>query len=274
MAVRKTESAKNSGSASRGSGSAENKAGRSPLKSFFVFLIVIFTLAVLGTAVYCVVRLPGMLLVENRRFAFKNLEVSPSYWQTHKEELARRLNLERGKSIFAIDAGKVRRQLMNIPNIELAEVHIVLPDTLVLKITERIPRAVLFNQRSDLAVDEYGVKIKRSESMLGNQALPVITGMRAGENMDRQLAPALRLIMTALRGFQDISISWISVRHENYLDVRLFYRRGPQEFRVLFPLTDHSFMLSVVQSAILEAGRRGEARTYFDLRTRGRVITK
>lgn len=268
MAERKTNTAKSQ------NGGSSSKGKRHPLKTFLIFAAVVFLLLLFAGIAYCIFRIPSMLLKENPRFALRTMEVSSGYWQNNKDRLAERLELERGVNLFALDIRALRERLENIPNVEYAEVQTILPDTLVFKIIERIPRAVLFTRNSDLAVDEKGFKMKRSESALGNQVLPVITGLRSNEAFDRQIAPAMKLIMTALRDYQDISIAWISVQHESYLDVRLFYRRNPQVFQVLFPLRDYGFMLSVLQSAILEAGRRGELRTYFDLRTRGRVITR
>ena len=180
--------------------------------------------------------------------------------------LAERIGLQFGSNLLSLNVAEVKKALEKINNIESAEVRIVLPDMLKIRINERIPRAVLYNQTHMVVVDRYGVTMKRSESSAGTQRLPVISNLR--RNM--KLQPALDLIMSALNNYPDIAIQEISLANEDELDVKLYYRER-KACRVLFPVgtgEDYTYWLSVLQTTIL---RNGSEWTNFDLRYRGRV---
>ncbi|MBO5821422.1 MAG: FtsQ-type POTRA domain-containing protein [Lentisphaeria bacterium] len=227
-------------------------------------------LLVLGAVIWCIIKLPGIFFSENPRFKFQNLEVdSTGYWQKNPQMLLDRLGLKKGSYLFTIDLQKLRRQLEKIPSIESAEVRMVLPDTLKVKIVERIPRAALYTVNSPAVVDAAGVVMKRSESSAANQRLPVIKGLR---NMDVsiQVRPALRLILNALSNYPDIAIQEISLKVPGELQVKLYYRNSKQ-CTVLFPATeeeDYNYLLSVLQTTIL---RSGSSWSTFDLRYKGSV---
>jgi cell division protein FtsQ len=61
-----------------------------------------------------------------------------------------------GQSVFTLDTGEVARRVAQHPAVASADVHAELPDTIVVKVTERIP--VLVWQTGDQAVlvDEHG----------------------------------------------------------------------------------------------------------------------
>ena len=114
----------------------------------------------------------------------------------------------------------------------------VLPDTLKIKIIERIPRAALYSVNSPAVVDGCGVVMKRAESSAANQRLPVIKGLRndAGD-ITTQLRPALRLILNALSNYPDIAIQEISLAVPGELRTKLYYRNSKQ-CMVMFPVIE------------------------------------
>ena len=227
-------------------------------------------LLVLAVVIWCVVKLPGIFFSENPRFKFQNLEVdSTGYWQKNPDILLERLGLKKGTYLFTIDLYKLRQQLEKIPSIESAEVRMALPDTLKVKIIERIPRAALYTVNSPAVVDASGIVMKRAESSAANQRLPVIKGLR---NMDVpvQVRPALRLILNALSNYPDITIQEVSLVVPGELRVKLYYRNSKQ-CTVLFPATedeDYNYLLSVLQTTIL---RSGSDWSIYDLRYKGSV---
>ena len=247
-----------------------DSAAADPKRKLKLFVWGGIILLVLGVVILCVVKLPGIFFSRNPRFKFQNLEVdSTGYWQKNPQILLDRLGLKKGSYLFTIDLQKLRQQLEKLPSIESAEVRMVLPDTLKIKIVERIPRAALLSVNSPAVVDADGVVMKRSESSAANQRLPVIKGLR-NQDVTRQVRPALRLILNALSNYPDIAIQEISLAVPGELHVKLYYRSSKQ-CTVLFPATeeeDYNYLLSVLQTTILRSGSNWST---FDLRYKGSV---
>lgn len=270
MAIRK-----NSGNGSGGGRRAASPVsglGRGKRMALFCLLLLL-ALALVAGMVLLLLRLPGSLTARNPRFTLKRIKVSSSgYWQGRDRELARRINVTAGTdNLFALDAGAIRRRVLGIQNVDSCEVLLVLPDTLELNLTERVPRAVLFASGGNTVVDEFGFQFKRGESSAAKHRLPVIYGFRAGVEMTRQMAPALALIMTTIRDYPDISVEAVSVSSPYRMTVRLTYRG--QRCTAIFPLRqDYRFLLNTLQSSILKIAPTGVVGRTFDLQYSGRVV--
>ena len=250
MAIRK-----NSGNGSGGGRRAASPVsglGRGKRMALFCLLLLL-ALALVAGMVLLLLRLPGSLTARNPRFTLKRIKVSSSgYWQGRDRELARRISV-------------------GIQNVDSCEVLLVLPDTLELNLTERVPRAVLFASGGNTVVDEFGFQFKRGESSAAKHRLPVIYGFRAGVEMTRQMAPALALIMTTIRDYPDISVEAVSVSSPYRMTVRLTYRG--QRCTAIFPLRqDYRFLLNTLQSSILKIAPTGVVGRTFDLQYSGRVV--
>lgn len=269
MAVQK----KTVGGSARSSG-GRNSGADAPAsrgRGLIFFLALLFLIAVAVGFALLLWRIPEYLMLRNRRFVLRRVEVhSTGYWQGRGQELASRIGIAPGDPLFAIRVGDVRRKLKDLQNIEDAEAQLVLPDMLVVKLTERVPRAVV--EGGVLVIDEHGQQFKRSESTAAGQKLPVITGMRVG-NVKEQFKPALALIMAVIRGCKDIVIEEISVRNPHFLEARVTYRNH-RTFRVKFPVDaeDYEYLLLVLQNAILRAAGRGDDPAVIDLRYKGQAV--
>lgn len=221
--------------------------------------------------ILAIIFLPRVMYTRNPRLVFKNLEIdSTGYWQKQPKLLLERIGLEYGTNMFAINPADIREKLESeIPSIESAEVRFVLPDTLKIKINERIPRASLYSANSPLVVDRNGKVMKRAESSAIIQKLPVIKHFRSENQV--QLQAALKLIMSALSNYPEIAIQEISLSVKNELRVSLYYRER-KRCVVLLPSStdeDYDFLLSKLQTVILTYGSNWQI---FDLRFRG-VVT-
>lgn len=216
-----------------------------------------------------IIFLPGIMYSQNPRLIFRNLEIdSTGYWQKQPRLLLERIGLEYGVNMFTLNPENIRRKLEeNIPSIESAEVRLVLPDTVKIRINERIPRAALYSANSAIVVDRTGKKMKRIESSAVVQRLPVIKAIKD----DAQLKSALKLIMSALSNYPQIAIQEISLANPDELLVTLYYREQ-KRCVVRFPASadmDYDFLLSKLQTVILTYGSDWRI---FDLRFRG-VVT-
>ena len=223
---------------------------------------------VIAIAVWLAIALPQKLYYKNPRLAFRNLEIdSTGYWQKQHKLLMERTGISYGMNIFSINPAKLKTKLENIPSIESAEVSMTLPDTLKVKINERIPRASLYSVNSAYVVDKDGKLIKRSESSAGHQRLPVIKNLRS----EKQIGQALDLIMSALSNYPQIAIQEISLAIPGELNVILYYREH-KRCKVKFPAApdnDYNYLLSVLQTTILRSDW-----SEYDLRYSGSVTGK
>ena len=260
--------------------SAEGGKRRSRLwRAFLALLLLSIPVLLLLVIVFGSKRL---FFVGNDRLVLRHVSVQRGrFWRGREKALIRRIGLEPGSNLFALDCRGLRRKLAAIPSIESAEVVPVLPDTLELRLTERIPRAVIGNPNSPWVVDEHNVVMPRAESLaVENLQLPVISGVpfhevRSGAELKR-LAPAMELVMAAVRAFPEIRILSISAEREDRLFFFMRYRGG-RLLTVTMPTSGGrgvNFLLSALQSAILDARSHGDMRTNFDLSYEGRVILK
>lgn len=261
--------------------SAAERTGKPSRWRRIVPPLLLFAAAV-GICVAAFLLLREGLFTGNPRLVLREVRVrTTGYWRDRGKQLCGRIGLETGANLFSLDLRTLRRRLERIPGIASAEVRRIPPDTVELKIEERIPRAVLGNPRSPYVVDEHCVVIPRIESMAEKEKLrlPVVSGISL-----RQLRPgvaeprlqgAVDLIMATLRGFPDIRILQLSVARPGFYDLRLTYRENIL-YHVIMPVRNsgNAFLLSALQSAIIAARRRGDSRTTFDLSFKGQVIVR
>ena len=240
--------------------------------------VVIVSVTVLTLFVLFLVWCHKLMFKANPRLSFREMQVSSSgFWHKKDYELIRRLNLKKNTNLFSLDLKKIRLQLRSIPSIEDARVFRVLPDTLHVDITERMPRAFINYPRSKWVVDENAIVMERRYSMASKINLPLVTGVPQGKlsGGDRlpEIKHALDLIGTVLRNFPDMEMLLVSVSDPEQLDFYIRYRNG-RTYRVIMPSRNRGldFMLNALQSAIIHAYQLGDERTTYNLSFDGQVI--
>ena len=214
----------------------------------------------------------------NAHFKLKKLEIiNGSFWKGREKALSNRIGIHPGDNLFAVDYRKLRRKLQTIPGIEQADIVRILPDKLHIKVTERIPRAVLSHPAGRNVVDENGVVMPRAESAI-HGSLPVITTVpgrtsyRQGETLET-LRPALDLIMTTLRNFQDITIDCIEPGDGKKLKFFMRYRLK-KCFQVTLPADSRSlpYLLNVLQTTIINIHLKQQKVSRINLEYNGTVV--
>ena len=194
-------------------------------------------------------------------------------------ELAAISRLKKGTNLFDIDLRKLRNTIKStIPSIEDVRISRVLPDTLVLDVSERLPRALLNYPNSHWVIDENCVVMSRRQSMAaGLKQLPVLTGVPqvkfSGGKIMPELKPALDLIVTILGDFPNMQLLLVSVSTPEQLDFYIRYSNG-KTYRVIMPLRNSgtAFMLGQLESAIIQAAQQGEERTTYNLSFDGQTV--
>ena len=252
-------------------------ARRKKWRAAAVLLLLLLTLGGL-TFLFCHMR--RVLFDANRRFELKTLELlDGTYWKgpEKEKELCRRIGIAPGINLFALDYLQLRKKIEEIPGIEKSEVVRILPDTLRIKVVERIPRAILFSPAGKYVLDENAVVIPRGECATQTD-LPVITAIpgrklfRQGEELP-SLRPALDLIMMTVRNFSDINIVCVMPSDNEKLDFYMRYREG-KLYRVTIPLRNRGlpYLLSALQTAIIHAHLKRLNVSGFNLLFDGRVV--
>ena len=254
----------------------QTEQGRKKLRG--AGLAILFITLLLGAAAAGIYGARKALFVANPRLVLREIRVSGAgYWKNHPDALAAAAGLQIGTGLFSLDLRKIRRRILDVPNIDSCSVMRVLPDLLVIKVTERVPRAVLGRRGSPYVADGDAVVMLRTRVMESYRRLPVITDIslkdvRPGQVL-KELKGAMELVMMTVRNFPDITVYQISLRNPRKLDVMLRYRHFPVS-RVTIPVKNRgmAFMLLTLQSAIITARRSGETRNHYDLSYDGRVV--
>lgn len=239
---------------------------------------VVISLLVIASIITLLIGLSKLMFKGNPRMAFRELHVSSSgYWNKKDDYITRILGLKKNTNIFSLDLQKLRQKLRTIPSVEDATVVRILPDTILVNITERMPRALVNFSNAKWVIDENTVLMERRFSMASQLSLPLLVGVpyRNFSGGDRlpELKPALDLICKILRNFPDMELLRLSVATPDQFDFHIRYRNG-KIYRVIMPVQNRGldFMLNALQSAIIHAYQLGDDRSTFNLSFDGQVI--
>ncbi len=259
----------------------EVRSGSRAVSSFIWLMLGLFVL--LGALAAGVFFSGNWLFFRNEHFVFRTLDLrekGPGCWGSRHAAIAARAGIRPGiDNLWKIDPAKVRARLLAIPAIATCEVRRVLPDTLRITISERIPRAVIENPASSRVLADDCMVLNRYEALQIPGTLPVITGLR----LNRAPAPgtrcpaaagALRLLAENLRNFPDISLVYVNIATPEKLDCTLRYRNH-RTYRAILPESErYDYLLSALQSAIIDVLKNNDSRTTFDLSYRGQVVLR
>ena len=239
---------------------------------------VVISLLLLALAVGMLIGLHKLMFKANPRLVFRELHVSSTgYWNKKDDFITRILKLKKNTNIFEIDLKQLRQKLRTIPSVEDAEVVRILPDTIYVNITERMPRALINYSNAKWVIDENTVVMERRFSMASQLSLPLLVGVPSrrfsGGSRLPELKPALDLIGKILRNFPDMELLRLSVATPEKLDFHIRYRNG-KIYRVIIPVKNRGldFMLNALQSAIIHAYQLGDMRSTFNLSFDGQVV--
>ena len=120
-----------------------------------------------------------VFLTENPHFTLKHIEVKVNGQLRPAEVIARLSRLKvkpKEVNLFALDLARLRRDLGAFVMVSQADLHLKLPSTLVIEISERIPVAQLVRHGERLVDPDGWIMPPRNDSR--QQSLPVIIGLR------------------------------------------------------------------------------------------------
>ncbi len=268
----------------KGKSSKVTKQDKSSSRGWFkrrgvriIAAILIIAIIIGGGVALCFLTADA-LFFKNNHFILRHLVVNGNgYWQGRDEAIAQMLNLKLGHdNLFTIDLRKKRHILCQQPNIEQASLIRQLPDTLIVNISEAIPRAALFTWRSQWLVNDSGMVMDRATCVNIGRELPIIAGIprqgiKAGK-MLKTLRPALRIIELARCNYPNIELLVLNVRDPKFIDIKLYYKRRAGVYSVKMPRENIAYMMKILRITLQQALKEGEKRRIINLTYRGKVI--
>jgi len=114
-------------------------------------------------------------LTQSDYFKIKNITVTGTY-RFQKKQVIRQAELKKGINILSINLHLIRKRLLSNPSIAEAEIVRYLPDSIVIRIKEHIPLAVL-NFGRKFIINKNGAIFKEMDNS-DPQNLPLVTGLK------------------------------------------------------------------------------------------------
>jgi cell division protein FtsQ len=150
-------------------------------KTFFRRGLVVLLLAGLAllllAGIFIGLKYAGSLFFSrNPKFELKNINIA-SDGRLPPEFFCERAGLQAGVNLFALDFDLLRKRLEEVPLVESVSIERKLPDTLNIKVIERVAMAqIRWNPRAlPFLTDRCGVVLPMTRS---GQALPLIEGLK------------------------------------------------------------------------------------------------
>ena len=257
------------------------QSGKKAINSVIWLLLAVFLcIGLLVTGIYFA---GNWFFYQNRHFTLRVLDLQengPGYWGNKHALLTARAGLKLHQdNLWKIDPAKVRSRILEIPSIASCEIRRILPDTLQVTISERIPRAAIENPSSPRVLAADGTVLNRYESLTMPGVLPVITGFGmtkapAAGSKCPAADNALKLLNECLRNYPDISIIYINIARKDRMECFLRYRNR-RTYKAILPAEGRfDYLLSALQSTIIDVLKNNDPRTTFDLSYRGQVIIR
>lgn len=185
-------------------------------------------------------------------------------------------------SLFEIDVKKLRQKLEKVPEIEKVSVQRILPDTLDIRIVERIPVAFLARANSEKLVDRNAVVIRKSHSIDIAGLIPVIRNFKEalpgnGEVFD-EIKSALEFIRLyrEVGDFAVLKIVDVNLAKDDFISMRIHYGGDRNDYYNIIdvPRMNPEEGMDRILSAIQASKREGTNRRNIILRYNGQAVLK
>jgi cell division septal protein FtsQ len=223
------------------------------------------------------------LFSANDHFILKRVVAkSGGWWKSKEPEICSILKISEGKTnLFSLDMAAEKKLLEQEPSIQKATVYKILPDTLVVEITERIPKAFLHWKGNKIVVDSDCIVMQTSSCINVAKDIPVITGFRSkpedllpGNTLD-QVKPAIHLIKKVSNECPGIGLRRISLTNPKEFNTTIFDPFTDKIYQVFLPKNNLSEKLTALNSVLAAiAAGRGKNTKVIDLRFKGQAVLK
>ena len=223
----------------------------------WISAVVVLVVAVAGCAWVGVMSADWIqlqLFASNPLFSMRNLDIRTD-GTLKPQELREQYNLQPGVNLFAINLEKIHADLLTWPVVRSVEIRRQLPDTLVLRVGERLAMALLVTDKMSLPLDRDGhVLVPRAATT----RLPVITGgqtpgLRPGLQItDAKIRDALNVLdlCEAMHLGEQVRVAIMNVSNPERLELRLV--GGEQVFLARSRIEDHLRKLASTKKSLAE----------------------
>ena len=219
----------------------------------------------------------------NKNFLLQHVVVrSGGYWKGKTDKISEILKIEPGSTnLFALDLAELRHKLESQPSISRAEVRRILPDTLYINITERIPTAFLYRHDSGLVTDQTGTLMSADSCVNLDKSMPVITGFRAAKSelhlgaQLEQIMPALRFIDSAEKIVKEIKLIRISMSNPKYFNNAIYIPYTRKRYTFYISRESLDYKLARLKELIPRLkSRQNQNATVIDMRYKGQAVVR
>lgn len=138
-----------------------------------------------------------VILIRGRIYVIREIEVTGNS-ERSASEIAGQSGLRLGMNIFNVDRETVERNLSANPCVEVLDIEVILPDTVVLHIRERTACAAVNCAGVILMVSEDGYILERLTSVPPTEKVVVVSGM------DVKIGPQGRTIESGVAGQKNV----------------------------------------------------------------------
>ena len=198
----------------------------------------------------------------------------------NKKSSDKNVNQKELLNIFDLDLKVLREKLEAVPEIEKVEVRRVLPDTLDIQITERIPVAFLEEENAPFLIDKDGVVLRKSHAIDITGVIPVIVSHQkstpaAGKVFD-EVKPVLEFIQVTKKvaDYSCLKIIKMELLKNDAVTMRIHYSGDVEDWYVIknIPVEKPSEGLDRILSGI-ELARKEDVRE-IDLGSKEQAVLK
>ncbi len=148
-----------------------------------------------------------IILAQGEEFLLKEIQVTGSTSRS-SSEIAAMSGLRLGMNILNVDQEAVKRNFSESSAVELKNIRIEMPDTVILEVRERSVCAAVNCVGVILLIDRDGYVLHRMSSMPANRAVPLISGM------DARIDPHGKTIESGTEGQLQVMINVIDAIYE------------------------------------------------------------
>jgi hypothetical protein len=201
-------------------------------------------------------------------------------WKQREKLLAAHGGINYNHSnLFSINLSDLKKKIESIPSIEKANVARRLPDTIVLNISSRIPRALFSGNGKTWYTDDYGVVFSAASYGEIRKNIPVISGFAQGNDLQEgdsvpQFKIPLSIISTADRFYPGFVVKRLDLRSEKHILVNLHTSEDFEIYTAMFPMEKIPEKFKAFKYAFEKSRMEKTGKKIFDLRYEGQVVTR
>jgi hypothetical protein len=221
------------------------------------------------------------LFSKNKHFTLKKIIINGSAsWKAREKQILEYGGIRKNETnLFNIDIRALRKRIDALPSVERSSVSRKLPSTLIINISERIPRAAFNNTGKRWYADDNGVVFSASSYGEIRQDIPIIVGFSAlnelneGDLVEEFKFPAT-IVSTANKFYPDFIVLRLDIREKKIVIAKICRTEGSKIYTVVFPKKKIKEKFAAFKWALRKSIEENTGKMTFDLRFDGQVVTR